>query len=125
MGCSAQTFCSSESWAECWSAFCLTCYRCNEGEVNFPVQKNLDEDGLELGKRDGIYQCLVACKGGHIMVQFQCETCHYQNFYGKDPMWFKLEARVIKQFIRCENLDAFWSRSTSTVENNLKEGIKG
>ena len=54
------------------------------------------------------------------MVPFQCDLCHFRNIMKRDPLADKLEDQSILEYIRRATLDSFWSRETSTVQNNLR-----
>ena len=66
---------------------------------------------------------LVARAGDHLMVPFQCETCHFRNIYQRDPVRMLSDEEAL-DFIRDANIDAFWGREESTVSSNLREGIR-
>ena len=57
------------------------------------------------------------------MTPFQCETCHFRNIYGRNPL--TATDREALEFFRRASLDAFWSRASSTVRGNLTEGRRG
>jgi hypothetical protein len=54
------------------------------------------------------------------MTAFQCELCHFRNLKGFSPTEDSADVLLLK-FIRRANLDAFWSRESSTVNNNRRE----
>jgi hypothetical protein len=62
-----------------------------------------------------------ARRGDHSMVPFQYDSCHFQNIMGRNPWVSKWEDHEILEHIRRANLDAFWSRESSTVAFNLRE----
>ena len=57
------------------------------------------------------------------MVPFQCETCHFRNLTKKDPMASHAGHQDCLLHIRRCNLDSFWSRESSTVRAQLREGL--
>mmetsp|Transcript_17572 Transcript_17572/g.49643 ORF Transcript_17572/g.49643 Transcript_17572/m.49643 type:complete len:426 (+) Transcript_17572:14374-15651(+) len=59
--------------------------------------------------------------GDHLMVPFQCDTCHFRNIMKRSPTDHIENDCTILQYIRRANLDAFWSRESSTVAHNLRE----
>jgi hypothetical protein len=70
----------------------------------------------------------VARDGDHLMVPFECYFCIFEKLRGTEP---NLEPgnkdRVLMACIRRVNLDAFWSRMTSTVTTNrdkVRSGLK-
>ena len=48
------------------------------------------------------------------MCLFQCEVCHFRNMELRDPDGGGRDDKVLI-YIKCVNLDAFWSRKPSTV----------
>lgn len=60
----------------------------------------------------------VARDGDHLMVSFQCDLCHFRNIYGRNPVANHQVDRMALVCIRRANLDAFWSRESSTVRSN-------
>lgn len=58
------------------------------------------------------------------MVPFQCDLCHFRNIMKRDPWEFDPDDMEILEYIRRANLDAFWSRETSTVKANFRLLIK-
>ena len=61
--------------------------------------------------------------GDHMMCPFQCDGCHFFNIQGRRP-GVKVQDDVLLMCIRRANLDAFWSRESSTVEANRREGAR-
>ncbi len=62
----------------------------------------------------------TARKGDGFMCSFQCDVCHFQNIQGRNPVMEGKDLMMLR-LIRRANLDAFWSRETSTVTANLRE----
>lgn len=58
------------------------------------------------------------------MVPFQCDICHFRNMVDRDPWESDPDDMEVLEYIRRVNLDAFWSRETSTVKGNLRLLIK-
>ena len=54
------------------------------------------------------------------MVPFQCDICHFRNIMKRDPDYYRPQDSEVLEYIRRASLDAFWSRETSTVQNNLR-----
>eukprot|EP00978_Attheya_sp_CCMP212_P016777 scaffold44249_cov48-Attheya_sp.AAC.1 len=54
------------------------------------------------------------------MCPFQCDNCHFINIKGRYPVGVPGDD-VLKLGIRRANLDACWSRETSTVRANYRE----
>ena len=57
----------------------------------------------------------VARNGDHLMISFQCESCHFRNLKGLDQGKAEPNIRLLRT-IRRATLDAFWAREPSTVE---------
>jgi hypothetical protein len=58
------------------------------------------------------------------MVSFQCELCHFRNILLRDPDRRDANDLEILDMMRRANLDAFWSRESTTVASNLREAIR-
>jgi hypothetical protein len=70
---------------------------------------------------------LEARPGDHLMCPLECDICQFWKLthQAPDSRW-PADARAM-ELIRRANLDAFWSRASSTINQNLtmvKEGIK-
>ena len=65
-----------------------------------------------------------ARKGDTLMVPFQCQLCHFRNLKGRNPEVNNDEDYRLLSFIKRANLDAFWSRTSSTVEGNKSQVSK-
>jgi hypothetical protein len=84
----------------------------------------VDEDGDLLEDSDDVERLIVARAGDHLMVPFQCEACHFRNVMRQDPVRSSSRDQEILDFMRRANLDAFWSRESSTVKSNLGEAMR-
>ena len=69
-----------------------------------------EEDGRHTHARDG----------DHLMVPFECDICQFRNCCLRDPIPGNQKDSNTLTAIRRANLDAFWSRETSTVTGNLQ-----
>ena len=69
-------------------------------------------------KEDNRYR--KARPGDMLMVPFQCDLCHFRNITKRDPCNFSPQDSEVLEYIRRASLDSFWSRETSTVQNNLR-----
>ena len=69
-------------------------------------------------KEDNRYR--KARPGDMLMVPFQCDICHFRNITKRSPLPDKPQDNEVLEYIRRASLDAFWSRETSTVQNNLR-----
>lgn len=82
------------------------------------MQVTLDEDGEEMGvgedRRFG-----TGRDGDHLMTPFQCDLCHFRNIRFREPIIMNDKDHRLLIFIRRANLDAFWSRETTTVKANM------
>jgi hypothetical protein len=59
-----------------------------------------------------------ARNGDHLLVPFECDICIYKKLRGCTPEQDARENVVLRACIRQINIDAFWSRATSTVKAN-------
>ena len=107
----------------CKGSWCGSCYK-TSGETVFPVRKTLDDDGVEIVRDDHATRFLVARDGDHFMVPFQCELCMFRNLQEREPLAGSLKDTLLLDFLRRANLDAFWSRGSSTVGANLRGIIR-
>ena len=67
---------------------------------------------------------LQARPGDHLMVPFQCETCHFRNLTTNDPVVGHPGHQDCLLHIRRCNLDSFWSRESTTIRVHLREGLR-
>lgn len=75
---------------------------------------------IEVEQRSGD-EFFEARAGDHLMCPFQCDTCHFRNIQGREPVDSQAEDGVLLAAIRRASLDAFWARSPGTVKSNLTE----
>ena len=61
---------------------------------------------------------LTAKPGDHLLVPFECDDCIFIKLRGSLPDRSQNVDLLLLKFIRRLNLDAFWSRSTLTVNSN-------
>ena len=57
--------------------------------------------------------------GDHMMIQFQCDTCHFVNVQKRLPFCESYVDDLLLMCIRRVILDSMWSRERSTVRGNL------
>jgi hypothetical protein len=69
----------------CLSAWCGPCYK-PLGHKKYPVMVQLDDDGEVIRNPGDETLFMEARAGDHLMTQFQCETCHFRNIMGRDPL---------------------------------------
>jgi hypothetical protein len=114
--------------------WCGSCYS-SSGNVKFPVKKKaLDEyedmtdpnekERLQVawGKRhEPENQFHFGRNGDHCMVPFECDTCIFRKLQDRSPDVTDPADELLLACIRRVNLDAFWSRSKSTVCGNREK----
>ena len=70
---------------------------------------------------------LVARNGDHALVPFECDLCVFRKLTRRNgPNSKNPQDQLLSALIRRVNLDAFWSRASSTVKGNaarLRKGI--
>lgn len=119
--------------------WCGACYTSNQ-EYNFFI-KRLDKDRppINKGEEDQVEGSLQenwgqrhkpltdymqARDGDNLMVPFECDWCIFRKLRrGQSPLLDSDTDRYLLAAIRRINLDAFWSRASSTVRTN-KDRIK-
>ena len=117
-----QIFCANfgkkrEEFAPCVSAWCPACYD-SPKELKFPKVELVDEEGFDMPQADtGMFLCARA--GDTCLTPFQCELCHFQNVHGRNPNWCSSVDVMNVRLLRRANLDAFWARTSNTVQANL------
>ena len=86
------------------------------------LHDEIDGDRLQQawGKRQvAMSAFLEARDGDHLMSPFECDTCIFWKLTGKEPNPENtMKDRMLLACIRRVNLDAFWSRMSSTVTTN-------
>jgi hypothetical protein len=60
-----------------------------------------------------------ARNGNHLIMPFQCDFCHFQNVYKRDPKGRKGSNLLSLRCIRRANLDALWEREPGIVAGNV------
>ena len=103
------------------------CYTKLEGD-NFPVlgRDDLDDSfmGEDESESEDVNRFQVARNGDSMMVPFQCDKCHFMNIQGREPRVSSHQDNLMLLALRRVILDSFWSRETSTVLANFREGQK-
>ena len=66
------------------------------------------------------YKYVRARDGNHLMTTFECNLCIFVKLKGRYPLSSSLVDKKLIACISQVNLDAFWSRATSTINNNLR-----
>ena len=68
-----------------------------------------------------------ARRGDHLMTQFECDLCVFRKLKRMEPDRKNETHTLLLACIRRVNLDAFWSRASSTVEANaskIEQGLR-
>jgi hypothetical protein len=112
----------------CNEAWCGSCYRQSVKDV-FPVlsARDLDEalvDDDQMEEDDDQNRFKEARDGDHLLCSFQCDACHFLNVQRRVSIPGKESDDLLLVCIRRANLDAFWSRERSTVNQNRREGVR-
>jgi hypothetical protein len=66
-----------------------------------------------------------ARNGDDLMVSFECDLCIFHKLYARPPVPNDPTDQFSMACIRRVNLDAFWSRARSTVEQNTRKVLEG
>ena len=82
----------------------------NDGSVRISAEWN------KIHKSDSAFIC--GRKGDHLMVPFECDTCIFVKLRKTKPNHQNPKDKLLLACIRRFNLDAFWSRTSSTVLAN-------
>ena len=61
---------------------------------------------------------MEARDGDHLMIPFECDLCIFHKLRKEEPQLTKAQDDLLLQCIRRANLDAFWSRARTTVNQN-------
>jgi hypothetical protein len=88
------------------------------------VRKPIDEAGHVLDIEKDRSRFKTARTGDYLMTMFQCDLCHFRNCYKRDPDSDNEAHQMAMKCIRRANLDAMWSRETSTVTGNYQAAKK-
>jgi hypothetical protein len=119
-------FCSSyganrgPGFSVCRRAWCGECYTLHPMD-NFHVFAPKDKSGFEWRKSPGDrlrYKC--ARNGDHLVTPFQCHFCHFQILTLRNPIQGDPRDEMLLCCLTRANLDACWSRETSTIDANRR-----
>ena len=69
----------------------------------------------KMKKQDGDLDYLVARRGDHLMLQFECYLCVFRKVAKREPVSGKPSDELLLKCIRRVLLDSFWSRASDTV----------
>ena len=62
----------------------------------------------------------MARHGDHLITSFECDLCIFVKLKNRYPIATSDQDKRLAACIRRVILDAFWSRASSTVANNLR-----
>jgi hypothetical protein len=119
----AGNFCGNYCFARgnfqaCKKVWCGTCYTVPAGSP-YPIRTATDKDGFEIAIDGDEDRFQMARAGDFLMTPFQCDICHFRNVMGKDPdVGCEKHLRFLYD-MRHANINAMWSRETSTVKANV------
>ncbi|KAL7530331.1 hypothetical protein ACHAXR_005038 [Thalassiosira sp. AJA248-18] len=89
----------------------------------FPVQTYLEEEdeNEDLVTEEDLNKRFRKGRNGDFVMgfPFECDLCHFRNVSRRDPNPMDRKDQFTLMCIRRANLDAMWSRETSTVSSNL------
>jgi hypothetical protein len=87
----------------------------------FPIKRpvSLEDEDAFIDAKD-YDRFVVARAGDHLMVQFQCDLCHFCYIQRRSPEPGSVCDRLLLRCIRRANLDACWARESTTVANNTR-----
>ncbi len=102
--------------------WCGPCYLPLDNN-EFPISRRTNEDGDVYEEENSRYK--VVRNGDNLVTPFQCDTCHFRNLLGRDPIENYAEDIRLAKLIRRANLDALWSTEPGTIERTLAEAKRG
>ena len=129
-------FCANFYWKlgnypPCQKMWCGLCYTSSQ-KLNFHV-KTLEESLQEAGNDPKEWERLrlawgerhqnedafkVGRNGDHALIPFECDLCIFRKLKKMNPVAGRPGDDLLLSCIRRINLDAMWSRASSTVEAN-------
>ena len=132
-------FCANFYWTlggfqPCQGAWCGSCYT-SEKNLHFHVssqQIQTDKESHMKGRRredvpnkwkqkePNGRDFLEARNGDHALCPFECDTCIFRKLRGTSPKLSSSQDKLLLVMIRRMNLDAFWARARSTVNQNTR-----
>ena len=101
----------------------MWCGRCFVPHVLDPatVAEPLDFNGLPLAVPDDVGRFMSARDGDHTLTPFQCPQCQCRNIKRRDLIDDFIPDELFKAQVIRATIDAFWSRTPSTLRNHLAE----
>ena len=67
---------------------------------------------------------IEARAGDHLMIEFQCDVCHFRNIQRRDPDPKEAKDYLLMVCIRRCLIDSVWSKEPTTVEHNRRDVLK-
>ena len=120
-----------KDYPPCLSLWCGKCYFSNNDFIKFHIKEKEGFDDVERSDEDierlqsawgnrhrPVEQYLHGRDGDHLMTPFECDLCIFRKLRGASPDVRSIVDNRLLACIRRINLDAFWSRSSSTVTGN-------
>jgi hypothetical protein len=88
------------------------------------VRVPLDSDGVEQVVAGDENRFQHGRKGDYLITPFQCELCHFRNIQKRSPVKGDARDDRVIMLMRRANLDALWSRESSTVAGSFRNITK-
>jgi hypothetical protein len=92
----------------------------------FPVLRMNDLDDSMMAaedlEEDDPLRFREARDGDHLLTQFQCDCCHFQNVQRRNPVVANHCDRLFMICIQRANLDGFWSWERGRIMGKRQEG---
>jgi hypothetical protein len=102
----------------CRRVWCGECYKPHQTD-NFHVFVPKDESGFEWRRKPkDALRFKTARDGDHLVTPFQCHLCHFQILTLRNPSESNHKDALLLCCLIRANLDALWSRESSTVDSN-------
>ena len=87
--------------------------------MEIQIAKPENDEGVKWRKKKEELRFVNARNGDMLSSPFQCKFCWFANIHEKDSNdWYASDSRKLA-YMRQVNLDVFWSREPSTVQNTL------
>jgi len=84
----------------------------------------MDKEGVVTEDLHEQKQFIEARAGDHLMIEFQCDVCHFQNIQCRDPNPKDAKDYLLMVCIRQCLLDSVWSKEPTMVEHNRRDVMK-
>lgn len=106
-------------FSPCQGAWCAECFSPHDLDACI-IKIPLDFEGTSLAEIEDLNRFKLARPGDHVCCTFQCPNCQSQNIRGLD-LTDSIQDEAFECLCIRATLDAFWSRSTHTVGNHVRE----